>query len=441
MLNPTGGKDAAIGIAARASTYGIAALTQSALAYALGPEGRGAYAVCAAFALALAAAFTLSVDKGAQNFAVNGRLSLSQAVALALAGCAAGCAVGAAIALPLIGTPLLFFQKAAASSFHLALALAALIAATAALRLQLEGKRRFAQAGAFTLLRAAVVLLGVSAALLAPGLGVNWALGALIAGNAAMATVCLWDLRRACGLRFGRAALPPMDGVRAALSYGAKIHLSQLSMQAQPRLGTLLLIIAAAPADIGVFAAASGAMLFIGVISAAADAALYPRIASGAVTSPRRVALYMRLVYAATACAAAAAIAAADPMVRLAFSDAFAPAAALVRVMAPGAVAYAAANIIRAYFNGIGNPETSSLSAAIGLAATLAAFFALSIHFDATTSAAAAVSAGSICAAAFLAAAFRRASGVGLAEAWLPRPSDLGYAYRAARDIVRQRAS
>ncbi len=124
----TGGQDAAVVFATRVGKVIFALATQAVLAHALLPQGRGSYALCVAFATALAALFTPGAQAGAQHFIMTRQATVSEAVNSALAICLIGGGVAIALAVPLVRSETAFFRKAETHAFHLALLLIPLVA-------------------------------------------------------------------------------------------------------------------------------------------------------------------------------------------------------------------------------------------------------------------------------------------------------------------------
>ena len=197
-----GRQEVVILLATRILMLGFSVGTQSLLAYALLPEGRGAYALCVLFAVLAGVATTPGSDRGSQYFVMSTRLSVSQGVSAGFAICLMGSGLAVAAALPLIHSGLALFGKADPASFYLALVLIPLSTLMATTQRQIAGLRRFLQLAGFTLVRAGTVVLSTAALVWGLGMGVNGAIGALALGQAAMLTIGVFDLRRNCGLRF-----------------------------------------------------------------------------------------------------------------------------------------------------------------------------------------------------------------------------------------------
>ena len=143
LPNTTGGQEVALLLAMRVTVLAFALLGQSLLAYALLPEGRGAYAVCVLVGALAGVVTTPGADRGSQYFVMAGQTSVSQGISVALTICVLGSMAAVALLIPLIHSEFAFFQKASTRSFYLALALSPFICLSSVVRLQLAGFRRF----------------------------------------------------------------------------------------------------------------------------------------------------------------------------------------------------------------------------------------------------------------------------------------------------------
>lgn len=426
-----GGREALGLLGAWVGVYALRFLTQCLLAWALLPAGRGEYALTVMFASLLGIALSLSVDRGAQFAVMAGRLSVSRSLTAAVGVCLAAFAVAAALALPLIGSDLPFFRRADPAWFRLALPLALLVPLAAVAERQLTGLRRFGPAAALLLLRPAAVAVGVLALVWGLDLGVGGAVLALAAGNLLFFLGALRNLRRRGPLRPERCSRGELRGV---LSYGVESHAGRLGEALTPRLGVLALGFLAAPAEIGLFAAAGALVMPLSLASVAAGTALIPRVAAGEVKREEMVGVWLRIVCLATAAAAAVLLPFSGPLVRLFFSEAFAPIVPFLWIMAPGVVAYAGTGLLAAWFQGTDRPGVVSAGTGLGLAVHLGAIFLLHPLLG-VSGVAWALTLDSAVRLAFAAAAFRRTTGAPLAALFRPRRSDLDYLRAVARSV------
>lgn len=440
----SGGQDVAVVFATRIGVVLLGVLVQAMLARMLLPDGRGAYAVCLVFATMLGMVCTPGAQQGAQQFVMTRQTSVSQAVSCALAICVVGGGLAVALSLPLLGSEIAYFEKADRSSFHIALALLPIIAFALAMEHQLAALRRFGRLASASLLRMVANVVAIAVLVWMCDLGVYGALWALIGANAVMIVVCMWDLRRHCGLVF---RLPETLHMARILGYGMRYHVARVGDGLGPFVGILLLGLLATDTQIGLFAVASTLMLGFLVISNSVGNALLPRIALGdspapspadaetpAAGRPELVAACLRVVWVVTALALVATLAAGAPLVRLLFSEAFLPSLPLLWIMAPGMLAGACAGMFMTYFKAVNRPQVCSWTYLLGLGVDIGALLLL-FGWLGTAAAAWALTLGMVSRCALLAFAFRKATGLGWRGSWLPGRDDIAFVLDAARSL------
>ncbi len=427
--NTSGGLDTAAVFVSQTGHLIFGLATQSILAYTLLPEGRGAFALCVVFATALGVLFTPGAQQGTQHFVMTRQATVSEAVCSALAICLIGAVAGIALAVPFIHSGVAFFQKAETQAFHLALALVPLMTFSVAMEHQLAALRRFGVLAVISLSHAIANVLLVGTLVWLWGFGVAGALWGCAAAHALTVALCIWYLRRHHGL----VATNPFRPLFARiLGFGLRFHSARIGDALEGSLGILVLGLLANQAEIGLFAAASALVLRLRLISNAVGNALLPRIAGTG--HPELTTRCLRLVCCATLAALLALLAVGTPLVRILFSEAFLPATPLLWIIAPGVLAFAGAGILMTYFKGINRPGICSWAVSLGLAVNLVA---LPLLYPALGIAAAgwALSLGMVCRCVFLAVAFGRATGMSGPAAWLPRPGDAVFTWRALRTM------
>ncbi len=422
-----GAREVALVFGTRLGVYGFGIVGQSLLAYLLLPAGRGEYAVCIAFGSVLGVISALSAANGGQYFAVAGQINLSRCLCAATGIGLVGGIVAAVAATPLIHSNLAFFQKADSNSFQLALLLVPLISVSYVAELQLAGLRRFAPLARILLLQSFTIVAGVMVLVWTFNQGVDGAILALIAGYVIKLICSLWDLRKACGLRF---EMPCASEFRRIFGYGLRYHLAQVGNEIEPRVGVFVLGALAGRADIGLFAAASTIMLRLGFLPSSVAVVLFPRVAKDSKASMAAVGHSLRLVCLATAGAVVAFLAICEPVIRVLLSEAFVPAVPLLWIMAPGIVAYAGSNIFVAYFTGSDRPGVCSSALWMGLVANVATCLLLYPTLG-VSSVAWGITVGLAARAVFLAFMFHRATGLSLQSLWLPRRNDATYLWKS----------
>lgn len=435
----------ALAFGARVGVVLLGLLTQAMLARMLLPEGLGRYAVCLVFATALGMVLTPGAQQGAQQFVMTGEISVSKAVASAIAICLAGGGLAIVFSLPLIASGLSYFQKAEATSFYIALVLLPVFAFAMVMEHQLAALRRFGRLTWVLLLRMAVNVLCVALLVWGCGFGVDGALWAAICAHVVMISACFWDLRRHCGLVF---AMPGRKVLRRILGYGLRYHVARTADGFGPYVGVFLLGLLASDEEIGLFAAANTLMVGFLLVSNSVGNALLPRIASGRTASapfasdtaanvgrPEMVATCLRLVCVVTAGGLVAMLSVSAPFVRLLFSDAFLAIRPLLWLIAPGMLAAAGAGIFMTYFKAVNRPGTCSWAQLVGLSVEILTLVLLFRWFG-VAAAAAAITVGATCRCALLAFLFRKATGQRWSRIWLPQADDVRLLRAAARSLV-----
>ena len=423
----TGGRDAATVFAAQSGRVVFGIAIQSLLAWMLLPEGRGSFALCAAFAGFLSVLFTPGAREGAQYFVATKQATISEGVGAALAICLAGGALAVALTIPFVHSDVTFFQQADRRSFYLALALVPVMAFSSAMERLLTALRRFGFFAAFALLNVAVNILVLLVLAWVGRLTVESALAAVAAAYGCTVAWCLWRLRR----RHGLVPTHPFRAVSARIvGYGLRFHPAGIGSALEMTAGVLVLGLFASPSEIGLFAVASALMFRLKMFSDAVGNALLPRIAGSG--RPELTALCLRVVSCGTAAASLAVLAIGALLVRILFSEAFLPAVPLLWVLAPGVLACACAGILGTYFRAIDRPGIVSWAVSLGVAANL---LAIPLLYPVVGAAAAAwgLTLGMACRLVVLAAAFARSTRMPWLSIWLPRPGDAVFAWRAFR--------
>ena len=368
IAQTTGVEDVAVSMATRVCILLSGVAIQSLLAYALLPAGRGEFAVCILFAALLGVLLTPGADAGAQYFVMAKKISVSQGVSVSLLISLAGAGLATVLAIPLINSDIAFFRKAEPSSLHLALVLIPLATFSNAVQHQLAGLRRFMRLALFSLVQTTANGLALVSLVVGLQLGVDGALFAACVGNLAMIIVCLRDLRRNAGLT---AEIPARSALVLVLGYGLKYYIARIGWGVDVRIGILLLSMLAGRAEIGLFAVASGLMMRFVMISNAVFAPLLPRAAGDDDGRPDLVAFCARITTWITGAALILLLAFHIPLIRILLSAKFLPAVPLIRIIAPGILVFAGANILTAYFRGIDRPDICSWAVGLGLGLNL----------------------------------------------------------------------
>lgn len=430
----TGRREVSVLLATRGMVLVLGVLTQSLLAYALLPEGRGAYAVCVLFGDLAGVMVTLGSGRGAQYFVMTNRLSVSQAMSVAFTFCLIGSAVAAIAAIPLIHSGLDFFLNADTSSFHTAILLIPTCSLAFATVLQLEGLRRFGRLALFSFLRSAVGAVAIVVLVWMLDLGVDGAVLALALAHLAMAVACITDLRRHCGLIL---ELPSREGLREVLRYGIKEYPARIGQAVDYRVGSLLLGMVAGRADIGLFTAGIALITRLLLIPTAVSTYLLPRVAADGDGSPRLVAFCARVTWWAVGGLLLVWFAVSTHLVPLLLSEAFTPVVHLTWIMSVGVLAYSGTEVFVAYFRGMNRPQVFSWAMWIGLAANVVLFFALYPAWGLLHGAAWAFTGALLCRSFILWAVFQRTTRLPVSATLLLRRADVAHLWTSTLNLAR----
>jgi O-antigen/teichoic acid export membrane protein len=432
-----GVRDTAVAFGTRLAVFGISVGIQSALAWLLGPDGRGAFAVCLLFATLLPTIFTFGTDRAGQYFTAARTMRLEESVWATIVAILIGTGLAVAAGRTLMALDLPFFEKAPRQSFYLSFALMPVSALNTALVLLLIGLRRFTWFAVVSIANAAAQLLVTLLLVAGFGLDVNGALLAVLAGSGLSLVLCLRSLSDAGAL--GRARMRRSHFSRL-LSYGIKYYVARLSNLVHFRVGTIILSFFAVPADIGFFAAASGLVSRIIMVPDAIEAALFSRVAGDSEGRPELVCRAGRI--SALVCGVALLVlsALARPAVATFLSPEFLPAVVLVWIMAPGVFMRCASKVLMSYFRGTDRPAVCSWSVGLGVVVNLVALVVL-LPLLGLPGAAVAMTAGYVTSSLILIVSFGRAVQRPLGDVWLLRWEDVRILRELGRGLLRRQRS
>jgi len=355
----SGTSDFLYSLASRVAIVVFAIAVQSLLAWTLGPEGRGEYAVCLVFATVLGVASMLSSDIAGTYFVSSDRFSLTEGASCALALCAAGSVVALAAGRALMELDIAFFQKAPHEAFLVALLLIPVLQLSRVLLLLLTAVRRFRWYALMTGAHFAGHALWLLALFLVWGGSVSGALWANVARCLFTVGLIWWLLRRSHGLRLVR---PTLVRCREMAGYAVRYHAGKLCDLTNAQVGTILLAFFVPVKEIGIFAVASQFLTKTMVVPDAMMTFLLPRVSREGEGSKRMVLRLMLGTGAISVVFLSALCLLASWAVRLLFSASFLEAVPLIWIIAPGAAVRSTVKVAVPYLLGIGRPGIVSLS-------------------------------------------------------------------------------
>jgi len=397
--------------------------TQSCLAWFLGPEGRGSYAVCVIFAMVLSTFFVIGCDVASLYFVASGRFSISEGLTYTLIYGGIGSLLAMAVGLGILQFDFPFLSKAGRLAFHLALLSIPFSLFSLILLNLLTAVRHFTQYALVLIGQGLSNLIFVLIYVRLLGGGVNGALLAVITASLITILFTLYLFRRDFAVTWCR---PKLARLKEMIHYGARYYLGKISNMANFQIGTIILAFFAGKAEIAFFAVAMRVAVQVLIIPDALTSVLIPRSARDQEGKKKLVALCSRLT--ALICGLGLLVLGllAEPLVKLVFSPAFLPAVPLIRIVCLGVWIRAAGKVFVPYLIGTDHPGIASLSVGAGMLVNLAAL-AVFLPRLGLPGAALAVTLSYFVSSTILLIGFMRFSGLTLRQTWAPRRTDLNF--------------
>ena len=412
-------------------TLVVAIGTQSCLAWLLGPEGRGSYAVCIVFATMLNIIFAVGCDIASVYFVSSGRFSISEGIthALIFGGIASVLAITAGWIL--MQLPLSFLDKATPTAFCLALALIPSSLFSLLFINLLTSVQRFDWFAIMLVIHGLGQLLFTIIFVWVFPWGVNGALLANIIRGLIVILSILFFFRWKYNLILVR---PSIKTLWKMFHYGARYYAGKISGIMNFQVGTIMLAFFATKEDVGLFAVASQLTVQAMVIPDSLTTVLIPKVAGDKDGKGELVAQCARLT--GLICGILLLILAvfARPIVVILFSPAFLPAVPLIQILAVGVLIRCACKVFVPYLLGVDRPGIVSVSTAIGTIVNLAVLWLL-LPVIGLPGAAIGTVTGSIISSTLLTIGFIQLSGLGVWEVWKLKWSDWMMAVNAASGV------
>lgn len=389
-------------------------------ARALGPEVRGAWALC--FLIANSCVALAELGLGASLVYHVGRRGLAPGSALAaLLPLVALLSTAVFAAIRLLEAPLLgLFAALAPEALHLAGLLAALMLANSLLT---EFFRALDRLDLFNLCRGLGPASRLAALALAFALGARLE-SALLAAVAAEAG--LLPIQLALALRQARPA--PREAAGAAgplLAYGIRVQGAVALGLVDQRLSGFIVAYFALAAELAFFAIAEGLVLAVLAVPTLIGNVLHPKIARASDADAARLTaatcrstVFLALVL----CASIAAVV--RPLVQVLYGAEYLPSATVVVALLPVALARSGMRILSRYLLIANRVRTLAVASAITLAVHAALLLAL-VPAQGILGAALATSAAYAAQLALVAVAFRGSTGISLRELLVVERADL----------------
>ncbi len=429
-----GARDTAVSFSSRVVVLFISLAIQSTLAWLLGPDGRGAYAVCLLFATLLGTVFSFGVDTAGQYFVASRRMPVNEGTWATLASLFAASLLAVAVGLLLMSFDLEFLTKADRSSFLVALLVVPFHVIGQGCVLLLVGLGRIAWMAVTVIVNAIVQLLAAVVFIWWLDMGVNGALLAIVAAgfvNIVFGAVAFHQEGAFSGARFR------MGHMGRLAAYGIRFYVARLSSTVNFRIGTMVLAFFASAGEIGIFAAASGLVSRILLVPTSVETALFSRVAADATGRPETVARAARASGIVSGALLLILGVLSRPLVLILLSPDFERAVVLIWIMIPGIFLRATSKVLMPYFTGTDRPAVCSWAVGAGMAANIAGIVLLLPPLR-LEGAAWAMTIGFFVSSLVLIVAFRRVTGVTFARTWVPTAQDVTMIVELTRSVARR---
>jgi O-antigen/teichoic acid export membrane protein len=347
----------------------LAIAVQSMLARLLGPEDRGAFAVCQVFATILMTIACFGTNSAATYYVASKKLKPGAVISVLLIQF-----LGCFILLPFIGywliqLPLPFFQKATFTAFFLAIFWAC--------STQLSV---YAQALAIAFRMFHVVVGGVNvlrqvctvAFLAVFCWALDWSLnGAILAFILGLAVSSVASIAYMWKREVPQLALPDKDVLRKIYHYGSRMLLGSITQIVDNRVGLILVAMFLPEKQIGFFAVSMAVYMQSFSPADILRTVIAPRIAASPDGRPDLVVLSGRLMFGFSLCYVALFTLGGRLIITLLFSENFLPSLTILYFLFPALVLECMTRCTYAYFEGTNHPGVISISTAIRLAVNL----------------------------------------------------------------------
>ncbi len=346
-------------------TNGVAALallgTAVLTARALGPSGRGEFNLATSLVILAAALCSLSIGPAAAYYTARAPASGPLAFGnVALVGLLLGLSIVGIGYVVILGGDLHLRGLPKADLLLVLLALPFLLA-IANVQSVYQGLRRFRAYNGITVAQATLPLPLIGSAI-AVGAGVRGAIAATVAAAVLLFVAVVVVTRRASRIRW-RLDLPY---IRALASYGVRLHPANMLAYLGYRIDVFLVDGYRGAAAVGLYGAGVVVAEGLWMPSQAVSTTLFPTIAAEQSESARRAMtpLVTRNTLWLTAILGGILFLVATPVVDVLYSSRFSASSAVVRILVPGVVLFAAARVLGNDVAARGRPLVSSVIAA-----------------------------------------------------------------------------
>ncbi len=347
---------------------------QSLLAWQLGPEGRGEYAVCLVFSSLVTVIFCLGADWGANYFIATKQFPRNQIITFSLVYIF----VVSVLIIPAVHfvtrLDLAFFDKGSAGTWAFAGVWSASMVCFNFSTAIFSGMREFNIFAGVTFSRSLMTLMVTFGLLYSGNMGVMSPVVADIAS-------CLIMTCLSIGLWVGnfnfRLEWPEFLLASNISAYGLRFFGGSLGMIANARIGTILLAFYVDKESLGYFALSMSFLAQLITVSDVTGRIIQPRVAESKDGRPDLVSLCCRMISLIILLLGVCLILFAEHWVAILFSKAFLPIIPIMIILIPGVWLRVIGKLLFPYFNGTNRPEIVTIATLITLLANLLFLLAL----------------------------------------------------------------
>lgn len=370
----TGVRDFGATIGGKVGKVLLGIMTQSLLAWNLGPADRGSLAICLVYSSLLVIIFSLASDSAAVYFVSSRRFSISEGVIYTVIYSVIASATAMVAGWFALDLPLAFFQQATPGEFKLTLLLVPTTLLGIDLPLLFTAVYRFKTFAWLSFAQSVLQLIFTVIFVWILRGGVRGSLWASIVSAGAIVPASLVLFRLQCGLKWTR---PTLEKLMAMLRYGVRYYLGKISNMVNLQSGPIILAFFVNRAEIGWFAVAARLTSLVEMIPDSMVAVLFPRSAGHQEGRSQLVARTSRIVGTICGIILIGLAVVAHPLIRIVFSPDFLPAVPFVRILALGLIIRCMSKVAVSYLLGTDHPGVGAVAVVAGVSVNLAAMLYL----------------------------------------------------------------
>jgi len=408
--------------------------TQSILAWILGPEARGSYAVCILFSIVLSLIFVIGCDFAGIYFISSGKISLSETAVIVtiMGGITSLIAIAAGILI--MHFPFSFLENATTKEFYLALILIPITVFSNAYIRFFTALKAFDIFAFLSISTGLINLLFTFIFLYAYSLSVEGALYANLLSGSVSIVISVFLLKTKFNLKLVRTSIRNFFNI---LSYDLRHYVGKVSNEVNFRIGEVLLALFATKEQIGFFSIAVSITSRVNIVPDALNPVLMPKIAFNKSGAGQLIAQSARITAIICGSMLLGLVIFAEEIVSLLFSTAFLPSVFLIRILALGMLVRSTCKVFIPYLLGTNHPGIVSMAIIVGIPINLGLLLILLPEIG-LPGAAISMIAGFIISSFILMISFTRISGQSIWQLWHFNRLDLVFLADALKKIYKR---